>query len=104
MRASFSLAASVASLFRTRFSTPSSMMVSKICGVALFNASCSSQPALRRDVPHSEVPAAVPMNGAMSTDQEAITGVPHAGRGAHHLGGECLDVGGGNPRCTETRG
>jgi uncharacterized lipoprotein YbaY len=60
---------------RTRFSTPSSTTVSKICGVALFSASCSSQPALRRAVPHSEVPAAVPANGAASTDQEAISTV-----------------------------
>jgi len=42
MRASFSFAASVASLFSTRFSTPSSMMVSKIRGVARFSASCGS--------------------------------------------------------------
>ena len=80
-------------------------MVSKICGVALFSASCSSQPALRRAVPHSEVPAAVPANGAVSTDQEAISTVCRTRvAGAHHLGGERLDVGGGNPRRAETRG
>src|ERR1019366_992398 len=51
------------------------MIISKICGVALFSASCSNQPALRRAVPHSEVPAAVNANGAVSTDQTAISTV-----------------------------
>jgi hypothetical protein len=53
-------------------------MVSKICGVALFSESCSSQPALRRAVPHSELPAAVPAKSQSARD----------GIGPHHPIGE----------------
>ena len=75
MRPSFSLAASVASTFSTRFSAPSSTTVSQICGVALFSASCSRVPAWRRGVPQPDVPAAVPAKALPSTDQVASASV-----------------------------
>ena len=91
--ASFSFAASVASGLRTRRSLPSTISVSKICGVALFSASCSNAPAWRRGVPHSEVPAALPMKRLPSTDQDASSArVEDPGLRAHHLAGEGLDV------------
>ena len=42
-----------------------------LCGVALLRASCSSCPACRREVPHSEVPATVPTKAEASTVQVA---------------------------------
>lgn len=74
--------------------------MSKICGVALFSASCSSQPAFRRGVPHSDMPAAVPTNGEISTVRVEVSTVCHTRvRLPISLRGEGFDVGGGNPRC-----
>ena len=85
---------------------PSSMTCRRSAASALLSASCSSSPAWRRDVPHSEVPAAVPCERRASrrsrTRSRRLWWMRDVG--IHRLRDEGVDVGGGYPRRAETRG
>src|SRR5260370_33383452 len=70
----------------------------RVDGMQRMSASCSSSPAWRRGVPHSEVPAAVPATPEPPPRQKAISTVGRTRtRGVMASGAEDSRVAGGDP-------